>query len=342
MKRYALFITLLIVVAASVGGWFILRPPTEQRIASQRSQDGLRGEVKRVAVETAPLVERFGEWVEAAGGLESETTYTPQGNLLEVSRYSDNALEYRLSYHYEGDRLAEETSFGPGEEPLYTWLHAYDDRGRLTSLSGYDDQGRLEYKTLYSYDDAGRLLTETSYSADETLSYEAQQRYDQGYTRSTVYFAQGAPEYRLEETFDISAHRLTEASYSPSQDLQYRVAYSYSERGDLTAENAFAEDGSLEYRLENSYDEAGRLLETVEYDADTEPFYRYNYAYNEVGDITKRESRGVDGSGSALTYSYLYDAQGNWTERRTEKLVTRFGEDVLEPSEVTRRTLTYY
>ncbi|CAN5799778.1 hypothetical protein BH24DEI2_BH24DEI2_11540 [soil metagenome] len=50
----------------------------------------------------------------------------------------------------------------------------------------------------------------------------------------------------------------------------------------------------------------------------------------------------MDGSGSTLTYSYLYDAHGNWTERRTSKLVTRLGEEVLEPTDVTRRTLSYY
>lgn len=58
--------------------------------------------------------------------------------------------------------------------------------------------------------------------------------------------------------------------------------------------------------------------------------------------MTRRESRGVDGSGSSLTYTYTYDGQGNWTERRTSKLVTRFGEEILEPSEVTRRTISYY
>ena len=343
MKRYVVVATLFIGLAVALGGWFVVYRPSEKQLDSARARDGLRGEVRGVTVETFPLVNRAGEWVEAAGGVESETTYTPQGEPLQVSRYRpDGGLEYRLSYLYQNDRLVEETSFGVGEQPLYTWLHAYDAEGRLTSLTGYDDRGTPEVKTLYGYDDQNRLKTETSYGADETLSYEAFQSYAQGYTRSTEYFAQGAPDYRLEEVFDQTDHRLSEASYGPSQELQYRIEYAYTPRGDLLTESAYSADEALEYRLENRYDEAGLLLETTEYDRDNEPFYRYSYAYNDKGDITRRESRGVDGSGTTLTYSYVYDKHGNWTERRTKKLVTRFGAEVTEPSEVTRRTISYY
>ena len=342
MKRFILPMTLLVVLAFALGGWFVVTRPVAEQLESARSRDGLHGAVKKVTVATAPLVQRSGTWVAADSRLESETVYTPRGTLSEVSRYSDNALEYRLDYLYENDLLARETSFGPDDQPLYTWLHVYDESGRLTSLSGYNDRSVLEVKTLYSYDAEGRLLTETSYSADDTLSYEAKQSYAQGYARSTVYFAQGAAESTLEETFDQSAHRLTEASYSPTRDLQYRVEYHYTDQGDLSTESAFSADGSVAYRLENRYDDAGRLLEATEYDADHEPFYRYSYAYNDKGDLIKSESRSVDGSGSTLTYAYSYDKHGNWTERRAEKLVTRLGEEVVEPSEVTRRTLSYY
>ena len=342
MKRYALPFILLAVLVSTLGGWFFTYRPAAKGEVTERAQDGLQGAVKSVTVETFPLVERFGEWTEAAGGLESVTTYTPQGRSLEVKRYRpDGALDYRLERRYQNGRLVEETSFGTDDQPLYRWLHAYDAQGRLTSLSGHDDRGGLEFKTLYGYDGQGRLVTETSYGTDEQLSYEAEQRYTQGYTRSTVYYAQSEPEYRLEEVFDAGNHRLSEASYSPAEDLQYRVVYSYTDTGDLLTESAFAADGSAEYRLENSYDESGRLLTTTEYDADSEPFYRYSYEHNSSGDVTKRDTRGVDGSGSTLVYAYTYDKHGNWTERRTSKLVNRFGQEVVEPTEVTRRTLTY-
>ena len=343
MRRYALPVILFVVLTVVVSGWLVTRRAGVQGDETARAQDGLRGEVKSVRVETFPVVSRSGEWTEAAGSLESETLYTPQGNLSEVSRYRpDGGLEYRLVHRYENGRLTEETSFGDGDQPLYSWFYVYDGEGRLTSLSGYDDRGVLEVKTLYGYDAEGRLATETSYSADETLSYEARQSYAQGYTRSTVYFAQGEAESRLEEVFDTAAHRLAEASYSPTRTLQYRVEYAYTPRGDLLTESAYSADETLEYRLENRYDEAGLLLETTEYDADLEPFYRYSYTYNDKGDLTKRESRGVDGGGSTLAYTYTYDKHDNWTVRRTSKPVTRSDKESLEPSEVARRTVSYY
>ncbi|CAN5799700.1 hypothetical protein BH24DEI2_BH24DEI2_11530 [soil metagenome] len=253
MKRYALPITLLVVLVAALGGWFVTYRQPVKNAATERAQDGLRGAVKSVTVETFPLVNRFGEWLEAAGGLESETTYAPRGAALEVKRYRpDGGLDYRLERRFKDGRLAEETSFGADDQPLYKWIHVYNAQDRLTSLSGFDDRGKLEFKTLYSYDGQGRLVTETSYGTDEQLSYEAEQRYTQGYTRSTVYYAQSQPESRLEEVFDATDHRLSETSYSPTEDLQYKVVYNYTDKGDLLTESAFAADGSAEYRLENS------------------------------------------------------------------------------------------
>ena len=94
--------------------------------------------------------------------------------------------------------------------------------------------------------------------------------------------------------------------------------------------------------MENSYDAKGNLTETTEFDADDEPFFSYVYSYDERGNILERSSRSVDGSGSTLRYDYTYDESGNWTLRRGSRLATRFGEEVFEPFELTRRTLSYY
>lgn len=344
MRRFAAPLALLfafvLVIVVWVSGLLGARDPSAP---SDRTLEGLRGEVLQLTVESAPLVERFGEWVEAASSLESESRYDPQGRLREVVRYrSDNSLDYRVVYHYEGERLLEEQSFGPDGETLYRWLHGYDAQGRRISLTGYNDQGRLEFKTVYSYDDQGRLTGEVSYNPDESIGSVTELRYDgEAYVRETRHQATpGEGEYRTVERYDARGNKLEESAYV-ADALQYRVSYRYDEAGSLLEEIAYAPDGSAEYRLENRYDQAGNLTETTEYDADDEPFYTYRYAYDERGNVTLREGRSPDGSGSLLRYEYDYDEAGNWVTRRTFREVMRFGEPTLEPSEVTRRTIRY-
>ncbi len=343
MKRFAAPLALFLAFVLVIGAWFVgLRP--RQAAGDDRRLDGLYGGVLEVTLETAPLALRFGEWVEAAGSLESSSRYDRRGRLLEVVRYRlDNAVDYRVSYRYEGERLLEETSYTTDEAPLYRWLHDYDREGRKLSLTGYNDAGGLDFKTVYSYDPEGRLVQETAYNPDETLSSVTDISHDaQGYTRETRYGAsQLEGDYRTVERYDRNGNRLEEAAYGADGALQYRVSYRYDGAGRLLEEIAYGADSSAQYRLENRYDEAGNLLGTTEYDADDEPFYRYGYAYDEHGTLTRRSSLGADGSGSVLVYEYDYDPAGNWVTRRAFKELERFGETVLEPSEVSRRDIQY-
>lgn len=343
MRRFAAPAATLLVFILVIAVWFVwLRPPPEAE--GDARQDGLYGQVVAVRQERAPLLERFGEWVEAARSLESETRYDREGRVLELTRYrADNTVDYRVRYRYEGGNLVEEASFSAEDAPLYKWLHAYDREGREVSLTGYDEAGRLDFKTVYSYDDAGRRVRETSYAPDETVSAVAELSYEgEGYTRETRYAASALEaEYRTVERYDARGNRVEEAAYGVDGALQYRVGYRYDEAGRLLEETAYRADGSPEYRLENRYDAAGNLVEATEYDADGEPFYHYAYAYDDRGNPTRRETRGSSGEATVLSYGYDYDEAGNWVTRRTFKEVERFGETVLEPSEVTWRTLRY-
>ena len=341
MKRYTVPALLLFVFVVAIGGWFLSYRRVAAPPIADVARDGLHGPVAQVTVETAPLVDRFGEWVEAASSLESETVYDQQGRVTDLRRYrSDNSLDYRLVSRYEEGNLVEEASFDGFETPLYTWNYSYDE-GELAALSGYDEGGRQEFKTVYTYAE-DRLATETSYNADESLNYVTDYSYTaSGYTRATTYYSRGEPEYHKVEKF-AGDNLSEELAYGLEDTLLYRVSYRYNDRGRLLEETAYGADGVLEYRLENDYDSAGNLTETTEFDADNEPFFSYGYSYDERDTIVERSSRSVDGSGSTLRYDYTYDDFGNWTLRRSSRLVTRFGEDVFEPFELTRRTLSYH
>ncbi len=340
MKRFAIAVILVIMAALLV--WW-LRPDSALE-DSDRARDGLQGNVQTVTVETAPLVDRFGEFVEAARVTESQTSYSEDGKVLDIKRYrSDNTVDYAIRYGYEKELLVTEETFDDNEAPLYKWLREYNARNLETSLSGYDAAGGLDFRTVREYDNREQLLKETSFNPDETFSYVAEFSYTRsGSEKRTTFFTPGnIADYTSLETFDENGNRLEESATTTEGELEYKVIYTYDGAGRLLEETAFKPDGSQDYRLENEYDN-GNLIKTTEFNEENKAFYTYTYSYDEHGNITERMTETEDGTKDVYRYTYDYDEAGNWIKRETKRLVDKFGEEVLEPSEVTHRSILYF
>lgn len=343
LRRLWLPTLILFVFALVLLVWFRQQHPAV--LGNDWQRDNLRGRVAKVISQTAPMVNRFGEWLEAAQSTDFIMLYNEQGLVTDYSRFrSDNTLDYRILYSYDAGRLIEELTFDHLGNPLYRWVYSYTPDGRLSSLTGYGDDGRLDFRTLFSYDQHNRLVSETTYQADEMLVSIVEQRHERrGTTRITSYFGPGGElEYRIETRYDVQGNRLLELVYSADGALQYQIEYRYNRAGQLIEEITRSGSGALEYRLVNRYDRRGNLIETTEYGADNQPFYRYSYSYDRYGNLTRRASEGVDGRVTVLIYRYQYDSQRNWVRQETLREVTRFGQTVLEPVSVTYRTITYY
>lgn len=321
-------------------------PGTLDEARGDVAEDGLRGRVAEVVVESAPFVERFGEWVEAARQIESVTRYDEWGRTVEVSRYLPaGTVDYRIVYDYLGDLLLSETSFDGRGRTLYQWSYAYDDAGNVTSLSGYAADGSLDFKLVSNYGDDGRLIREVSFDADERMNFESHYTWEPGGAlRETSYYTPGGvADYRTVERLDGQGNRVEEAGYEPEGELLYRVEYDYDPQGRLTEERAFDGDDQLQYHLMNRYDRQGNVVETSEYSADGSLFYRYLYEYDDYGNVTARKSVGEDDQTVfRFRYSYEFDESGSWTKRVTERWTARFGEERYEPLSVSYREVTYH
>lgn len=345
LRRFLVPIIIVIAFGAVLITWFVSQRTPGFVAGSDWQRDNLRGRVAMVVSETAPMVNRFGEWLEAARSTDFVTLYNERGHITDYSRFrSDNTLDYRIIYSYDNGRLIEELTFDNLGNPLYRWVYSYTPGGQLSSLTGYGEDGRLDFRTLYSYDRQNRLIGETTYQADETLVSIVEQRYHRrGHLRVTTYYGPDrAVEYRIEVHYDASGNRLRELVYSADDALQYQIDYRYNRAGQLLEETTRSGGGALEYRLVNRYDRRGNLIETTEYGADNQPFYRYSYSYDHYGNLTGRVSTSLDGRSTTLIYRYAFDALRNWIKQETLREVTRFGQTVLEPVSVTYRTIDYY
>lgn len=92
------------------------------------------------------------------------------------------------------------------------------------------------------------------------------------------------------------------------------------------------------------YDRQGNRVESNYYlVSSSQQVGHEEYAYDDKGNISELTLR--DEHNSIIgreSYTYDYDAQGNWTRMVTTALVNEGGKMVRQPKEVTYRTITYY
>jgi len=93
-----------------------------------------------------------------------------------------------------------------------------------------------------------------------------------------------------------------------------------------------------------AYDLKGRRVENAFYPIDEGSVIgKEEYTYDDKGNVTEKILR--DDSGSVIgkeEYTYEFDAVGNWTKMTTLIAVVEDGKVSFEPTEVTRRTITYF
>ena len=122
--------------------------------SSAREQDGLKGPVRRVRIETAKIEVKAGKPAEGARVLRGSSTYDPQGRRIDSA-----------AYPVEGSNLS-------GKEQ-----YKYDDKGNIVEMTLRGDDGSVLSKESYEYefDDLGNWRKMTSSVAvfqDGKLSFE--------------------------------------------------------------------------------------------------------------------------------------------------------------------------
>jgi hypothetical protein len=148
-------------------------------------------------------------------------------------------------------------------------------------------------------------------------------------------------------------------------DREYGPPTGSGGAGPATSERKM--DPRYQHRFEFKYDEKKRLSETTEFRSNGDFMARHVYKYDgnqkqefvylEDGTLTRRhlyilddkgneiESTDFDADGkvlSKISYSYEYDANGNWTKRTSSRKEGDQNLLRLDPGSVQMRTITYY
>lgn len=188
----------------------------------------------------------------------------------------------------------------------------YNERGNLTRREFYDYKGNLFEITVYGYLDGARV------ASSKTIERE----------------------YNPPPMMIASAPGATKPKFDPR--YSNRFTFQYDDKKRLIEKSWFLNNGKPSTRSVYKY--SGNQREAFVYSSDGSLNRHYLSIFDKNGNETeKTDFETKTGSiGDKYSYTYEFDAKGNWTKRTTSKSVTKDGKSSYVPAYVDHRTITYY
>ncbi len=216
----------------------------------------------------------------------------------------------------------------------YDEKKSFDTSGNLIGIATFGNDTKLDSKTVYKYE-AGHLVSKIVYNSAGKEDKITQYEYDaeNRLTSQKKYNSAGQLQYQTRYFYNSKGQMLSEHKLIPSINYTLKEAYQYDANNYVIEIAKKARIGTTKVTF--SYNDMGKVAKKSDYNAMGELYSVIQYEYNQYGDKTGLKKYDADGKLTYFeTYQYLYDKQGNWTER------TNFEKG--KKVSVEKRKVTYY
>jgi hypothetical protein len=316
---------------------------------SDRAQWKVTGPVRRLQTALAEWNTHDEAWGELR--VFAVATFRPDGRLSETEHYNPDGSVARSTCVYDEVGRLVETRFRTGDGAVTRTVHAYDGQ-RLVRTVTVDERGESREREEYRYDDAGRKTRiqrldpsepNTCYGIDGsdrcygapgavnlTVEYDEHDRPVEALFRDDA----AAVVRRITFTRDDAGRLLREeVRFGDASPFPLPAAASGStdDRARFDALMASTFGGGVFATVSYTYDDHSRVVDRVERMgqlSESRTTFRYDARDNPIEQIeeTHRRQIGLGESGEPRStdeasiehrnlLEYVYDAQGNWTER---------------------------
>lgn len=222
---------------------------------------------------------------------------------------------------------------------------SFDEKGNVVGSSVFNPDGSPNRKLGwgYTYDTKGRETERTFLNAEGALTSRAVSVYDEQGRKVEMTFYNPSGTVNHIETFayDDRGKLIREVHLNPDGTIRNTSIYTYDTGGQLTEWSGHKPDGTLSQRKVSTYDQKGRETEWAIYRGDGTPAMSQRRSYDERGNVMESLRYGNGVLVGRETYTYEFDARGNWVKRRA---VWEALKDGISQTgrEVNYRTITYY
>ncbi len=157
----------------------------------------------------------------------------------------------------------------------------------------------------------------------------------------TFYNPNGAVNHIEAFAYDDRGKMIREVHLNPDGTIRNTSVYTHDTSGRQAEWSIHKPDGTLSQRNVSTYDDKGRERGWIIYRGDGTPAMGQARSYDERGNVIESLRYGNGVSVGRETFTYEFDARGNWVKRRTVRETVKDGNSHTE-IEVNYRAITYY
>jgi hypothetical protein len=261
------------------------------------------------------------------------------GLIAVTSAYDSHAYEEAHHFDLQSRGLRGPINNVITRSPFFVITEAFDRAGRLAEVITDTKEKRLGWpsRAIYHYGEFGKPDFITTHDPDGVLERKSVLAYDEA----------GNPSLKVTAMAD---GRLVEVTL-----------FIANARNLLSAKILFNENGAFNQKLEYGYDNTNKLILTDSHPYEVRNVYRSNVLaqqhwyhktfkqvetiieFNERGDLVLEKHFTYDGTPLRETsYSYEYDASGNWIRQARSHFIVKEGKRVPDGNSTATRTIDYY
>jgi hypothetical protein len=236
------------------------------------------------------------QYIGNAPGIKTEYGWdkTGKNNTSITRRNADNTQIDRIEMKYQGNKLAQKTTFSAQNNPTDKIAYIYDSKGNVIEQDAYMASEYVQYKTISKYDSKNRKISDVSYDKASKKLYETFYTYEgDNLIKKHTIDKKGEVEYSEDFTYDAKANVLTHQTYEKFDKTTTVDAYSYDDKGNKVSWKVSKND---------------------------KPFMTATFTYDKYNNTTLiAVSDAITGKQvDKREYVYEYDAKGNWTKKTTK------------------------
>ena len=208
------------------------------------------------------------------------------------------------------------------------------EKAKLSIVRSEEFESGRELSEVITYDNGGDRVRREIYDKDGLLETELYGHLEDDRVVTTELSAGGR-----ERLGGIGP------GLAPHRDPRYsiKLKYKYDSQGNRKEVVWLRNDGGFASRSVRRYDNKGNKVEESIYGPNGSGSRKVSNLFDAHGNVTE-SSYDLASIGFYRRYSYTYefDAQGNWTKKVTSQWVTKEGKSTFQPYLITYRTITYF
>ncbi len=232
------------------------------------------------------------QYINNIPGIKTEYGWDKSGkhNTSITRRNADNTQIDRVEMKYQGDKVAEKTTYNSQNILTDKLAYHYDSKGNVIQEDIYLGTEVVQYKSIIKYDKKNRKISDARYDKNSKKLHESQLTYEgDNLVKKYITNDKGILEYAEDFTYDAKGNQLTHLTYERFDNSKTLDTYSYDQNGNKTIWEVTKNNKPL-MKAVYTYDNKNNVMAIMAFDA--------------AGKETdKRE------------YAYEYDKKGNWIKK---------------------------